>query len=62
MSKKEEMLPSTEREWKEKVKAEKNRADTIFGAVTRKHIGIIVRAKYLTTEHKELLIAEINVS
>ena len=53
------LLPSTIREWKEKVTIEKNRADQTYGCVMRKVNGAIIRADYLTTDQKEKLIAEI---
>lgn len=61
-NKKEEMLPSTERQWKEKVKAAKNKADEVYGVCHRKFTGIVMRATYLTTEQKEKLVEDLNKS
>jgi len=56
------LLNSERKELLQRIKDSENKADTIFGAVTRKHNSIIVRAKYLTTEQKEMLLAEIVAS
>jgi len=56
------LLNSERKELLQRIKDAENKADTIFGAVTRKHNSIIVRAKYLTTEQKEMLLAEILAS
>jgi hypothetical protein len=53
------LLPSTVKEWKEKVTVEKNRADQIYGVCHRKFNSIILRADYLTVEQKEKLIEEL---
>lgn len=65
MPKKDKKLPLLNSERKEllqRIKDAENRADTIFGAVTRKHNSIIVRADYLTTEQKERLLTQILAS
>lgn len=56
------LLNSERKELLQRIKDAENRADTIFGAVTRKHNSIIIRAKYLTTEQKEKLLSEILAS
>lgn len=61
MSKKTDLplLPSERKELIDKIKQEKNRADTIYAALMRKINGIIVRSVDLTTEQKESLITEL---
>lgn len=56
------LLNSERKELLQRIKDAESRADTIFGAVTRKHNSIIVRADYLTTEQKEKLLAQILAS
>jgi len=56
------LLNSEKKELLQRITDANNRADTIFGCVTRKHNSIIVRADYLTTEQKERLLAEIMAS
>ncbi len=53
------LLPSTIKEWKEKVQVEKNRADQVYGCVMRKVNGIIIRSDFLTEDQKSKLIAEL---
>lgn len=61
MSKKTDLplLPSERKELTDKIKQEKNRADTIYECCMRNIRGKIVRAEYLTTDLKEKLIEEL---
>lgn len=53
------LLNSERKAYEEKIKEAKKRADETYGCVMRKVNGLIIRATYLTTEQKQLLIEEL---
>ena len=53
------MIPSSERELKEKVKAAEHKATEQWFLALSRTVGVINRAEFLSTEEKEQLIKEI---
>lgn len=49
------MLPSTEREYQEKIKQAEHKAAEQFALGLRKALGVVNRADYLTEEQKKKL-------
>lgn len=52
------MLPSTEREYREKIKQAEHKATEQFYLGLRKALGVVNRAEYLTEEQKQKLAEE----
>ena len=52
------MLPSTEREYQEKIKKAEHKATEQFYLGLRKALGVVNRADYLTEEQKQKLAKE----
>lgn len=56
------LLNSERKELLQRIKDAESRADTIHGVVTRKFMGLVMRADFLTIEQKEKLAELINQS
>lgn len=62
MSKELPLLNSERKELLQRITDANNRADTVHGVCTRKFMGLVMRADFLTVEQKEKLAELVNQS